>query len=313
VYSLLQLYSFSYQTASLQIGWLLQELPSEGPATDDRRQFDLLQSNLSPNCTVSHLLLDAWLNKENNQPWVSTRRRSMQNGRPDQFSRYLKPGDSISKIDDTASKHSFCNSGATSPRQAPQPNAESISSAIPIPEQFTLTLEGGRQITVNRANLKKLQRRPKAAGETGRDSLHSHSRFFDPSLEEDALNYVRQFRRAKLLLIDSETTLWHPPARLISALMIAPTADGPSPQPPALPYQCGSGSNENSESAPRTDDSRGPNALSNSPSNSHRLKQQIITPDRMLSGRLILLVDGAASLPAKTLSSLQRQRSSHPH
>jgi len=150
----------------------------------------------------------------------------------------LKPGDSISKIDDTAIEAFFLQQRryiSASSTAAQRRNLFLLPYLFP--EQFTLTLEGGRQITVNRANLKKPPE--KTEGRWVKPGATAYIRipaFFDPSLEEDALNYVRQFRRAKLLLIDVRNNAGGiPPARLISALMDRPYADGPSPQPPALP------------------------------------------------------------------------------
>ena len=302
VYSLLQLYSFSYQTASPpDLDGSYKNYLQKVLATDDRRQFDLATIEFVAQLHSGHTFFwDAWLNKENNQPlgfyatpldakWVVQT----------SFLDNLKPGDSISKIDDTAIEAFFLQQRryiSASSTAAQRRNLFLLPYLFP--EQFTLTLEGGRQITVNRANLKKPPEKPEGRWvKPGATAYIRIPAFFDPSLEEDALNYVRQFRRAKLLLIDVRNNAGGiPPARLISALMDRPYRGWTeSTAACSAPINVAQEATKNSESAPRTDDSRGaPNALSNSPSNSQSSQaSKVITPDRnAFRGRLILLVDG---------------------
>jgi hypothetical protein len=92
------------------------------------------------------------------------------------------------------------------------------------PEQFTLTLEDGRKVAINRSSVKepetKTDGRWLKPGQTAYIRIPS---FFYPILEDGALNYVSQFRAAKVLVIDVRNNPGGlQPMRLLKALMDRP-------------------------------------------------------------------------------------------
>ena len=228
VYSLLQLNSFLTKTASspnldgLYKGYLQKVLVS-----DDRRRFDLATIEFVAQLHNGHTFFwDEWLDKSDNQvlgfyamplegKWV------VQTSYLDN----LKPGDVICKIDETAIEAFFL-------QQRRYISASSVAAQrrnlfllrYLFPERFTLTLEDGRQVVINRATLKKLP--DETEGRWVKQGAIAYIRipaFFDPSLEERALDYVRQFRRAKILVVDVRNNAGGiPPQRLIRALVDRP-------------------------------------------------------------------------------------------
>jgi carboxyl-terminal processing protease len=229
VYSLLQLY-LSYTTRG-----------ASGPGfdasyksylrtvldTDDRRQFDLATMEFVAQMHNSHTFFwDAWLDKNNQQPlgfyavpldgyWVVQA----------SFLAALQPGDIIVRIDNAPTEAFF---------QLQQRYISASSSAaqrhnlflLPylFPEQFTLTLDGDRKVTINREKIKEPEQRTDGRwlkpGATGYIRIPSFSR---PHFEEMALDCVRQFQNAKTLIIDVRNNGGGiPPKRLIQALIDRP-------------------------------------------------------------------------------------------
>ena len=302
VYSLLQLYFFvAPQVSTPDLDGFYKNYLQKVLATDDRHQFDLATIEFVAQLHSGHTFFwDAWLDKSNNQPlgfyakpldgkWVVQT----------SFLDNLKPGDIISKVDDTTIEAFFLQQRrylSASSTAAQRRNLFLFPYLFP--EQFTLTLESGRQVVVNRAKLKKPPERTE--GHWVKPGMTAYIRipaFFDPALEEQALRFVRQCHRAKILIIDVRNNAGGiPPERLIGALMDRPYrgwAESTVVRPTSL--SADQGSAKNGESVPRTDDSRGlPNALSNSPGNSQSSQaSKVITPDRnAFRGRLLLLVDG---------------------
>jgi carboxyl-terminal processing protease len=228
VYSLLRSYFSSARGApdpSLNISFksYLRTVLS----TNDRRQFDVATIEFVTQLHNGHTFFwDAWLDKNNHQPlgfyaapldgyWVIQT----------SFLAGLKPGDVIVRIDNTPTEAFF--------QQQQRYIAASSSTAqrhnlflLPylFPEQFTLTLDGDRKVTVDREKLKVPEQRTDGRwlklGATAYIRIPSFSR---PHFEELALDYVRQFQSAKTMIIDVRNNGGGtPPKRLIKALMDRP-------------------------------------------------------------------------------------------
>ena len=302
VYSLLQLNSFLTKTASspnldgLYKGYLQKVLVS-----DDRRRFDLATIEFVAQLHNGHTFFwDEWLDKSDNQvlgfyamplegKWV------VQTSYLDN----LKPGDVICKIDETAIEAFFL-------QQRRYISASSVAAQrrnlfllrYLFPERFTLTLEDGRQVVINRATLKKLP--DETEGRWVKQGAIAYIRipaFFDPSLEERALDYVRQFRRAKILVVDVRNNAGGiPPQRLIRALVDRPYRRWTeSTSEPLASTNAPHEEAKKDESALEASDSRG---VQNVPSNAFgdptpTPGSRVVTPIQYaFRGRLILLVDG---------------------
>ncbi len=196
-------------------------------ATDDRREFDLATMEFVAELRNGHTFFwDAWLDQNNQQPlgfyaapldgyWVVQT----------SFLAGLKPGDVIVRIDNTPTEAFF---------QQQQRYISASSSAaqshnlflLPhmFPEQFTLTLDGGRKVTINREKLREPEK--KTEGRWLKPGLIAYIRipaFFRPPFEEKALEYLRQFQDAKTIMIDVRNNGGGiPPQRFIKALMNRP-------------------------------------------------------------------------------------------
>jgi carboxyl-terminal processing protease len=228
VYSLLQVYFSSVKAASdpsLDVSYKSYLRTVLG--TDDRRQLDLATMEFVAQLHNGHTFFwDAWLDKDNQQLlgfvavpldgyWVIQT----------SFLAVLKPGDVIVRIDNTPTETFF--------QQQQRYIAASSSAAqrhnlflLPylFPEQFTLTLDGDRQVTINREKIKEPEQ--KTDGRWLKPNATAYIRipsFSRPLFEETALDYVRQFQNAKALIIDVRNNGGGvPPKRLINALMNRP-------------------------------------------------------------------------------------------
>lgn len=196
-------------------------------ATADRHQFDLATMEFVAQLHNGHTLFwDAWLDKNNQKPlgfyafpldgeWV------VQTSLLDN----LKPGDVIADIEKTPIETFF---------QQQQRYLSASSTAAQrhnlflfpylFPEQFTLTLEDGRKVAINRSSVKEFETNAEGRwlkqGQTAYIRIPS---FFYPILEDKALDYVSQFRTAKALIIDvRDNPGGLQPMRLLKALMDRP-------------------------------------------------------------------------------------------
>jgi carboxyl-terminal processing protease len=302
VYSLLQLHFFSAKTESApDLDGTYRTYLHKVLATDDRREFDLATIEFVAQLHNGHTFFwDKWLDKDNNQSlgfyamplegrWVVQ----------SSFLDSLKPGDILSRIDDTPIEAFFLQQRryiSASSTAALRRNLFLFSYLFP--EQFTLTLKDGRQVVINRAASKKLPE--KTEGRWVKPGATAYIRipsFFDPLLEQRALDYVRQFRRAKVLIIDVRNNPGGvPPQRLLWVLMDRPYHGwAESTHVGRASIDSGHDTARSGESAPGADDPQGvPNPVGGSPSNSNSMpSSRVITPGPYaFRGRLILLVDG---------------------
>lgn len=228
VYSLLQSYfSSGTGTSDLSLDGAYKIYLRTVLATDDRRQFDLATIEFVAQLHNGHTFFwDAWLDKNNQQPlgfyaspldskWIVQT----------SFLGNLKPGDIIASIDKTPTESFFQQQQryiAASSTVAQRHNL--FLSPYLFPEQFTLTLEDGRKVSVDRTSAKepetKTEGRWLKPGQTAYVRIPS---FFFPVLEDGALNYVNQFRNAKVLVIDVRNNPGGlAPLRLLKALMDRP-------------------------------------------------------------------------------------------
>jgi carboxyl-terminal processing protease len=258
-------------------------------STDDRRQFDMATIEYVAQMHNGHTFFwDVWLEENHNQPlgfyaasidgiWVV--QTSFVGG--------LRPGDIISKIDDTAIEAFFLQQ---------QRYISASSTAIRhhnlflfpylFPERFMLTLGDGRQVMVNRATLSKHPQNTEARWlSPGTIAYIRIPEFFDPSFEGRAVDCVRQFRHAKVLLVDVRGNPGGvSPGRLIEALMNRPYRGWKesSRQPPA---SCNTDEEATSCSGTHT---KGDNSNATSIKKS---ELKLPKPDAY-QGRLIFIVDG---------------------
>ena len=228
VYSVLQLYFSPIKRAtdpSLDVSY--KSYLRTALSTEDRRQFDLATMEFVAQLHSGHTFFwDAWLDKDNQQPlgfyaapldgyWVVQT----------SFLAGLKPGDVIVRIDNTPTEAFF--------QQQQRYIAASSSAAqrhnlflLPylFPEQFTLTLDGDRRVTINREKVREPEQRTE--GRWLKPGLTAYIRipiFFHPPFEERALDYVREFQNAKTLIIDVRNNGGGiPPRLLIKELMDRP-------------------------------------------------------------------------------------------
>jgi carboxyl-terminal processing protease len=137
----------------------------------------------------------------------------------------LRPGDIVASINDGQLKDFFTQqqkyiSGSS---EAAQRHNLFLLPYL-FPEQFLLTLDDGRTVTVKRGASPEHQEN--VAGRWLKQSEVAYIRipsFFSPLFEENALGYVRQFQKAKVLVIDvRENPGGIPPSRLTEALMDRP-------------------------------------------------------------------------------------------
>ncbi len=196
-------------------------------ASDDRRQFDLATMEFVAQFHNGHTLFwDSWLGEFYGQPlgfyaapldgkWVI--RTSSLDG--------LKPGDVLATVDNVGVQDLFQKTQkyiSASSEAAQRRNLFLLPYLFS--EQFSLTLEGDRTMTVNRASVKEhhddVEGRWLKPGELAYVRIPD---FFSPLLQEKALTYVRQFQKAKALIIDVRNNPGGiPPTRLIEALMDRP-------------------------------------------------------------------------------------------
>lgn len=195
-------------------------------ATDDRRQFDLATMEFVAQLHNGHTFFwDTWLDKYN-QPlsfyaghlggyWVVQA----------SFLASLNPGDVIVSIDNTPAESFFQQQQryiAASSTVAQRHNLFLLPHLFP--QLFTLTLNGDRKVIIDREKFNSPQQ--ETEGRWLKPGVTAYIRipaFLRPPFEERAVDYVRQFQKAKTLIIDVRNNGGGiPPKRLIAALMNRP-------------------------------------------------------------------------------------------
>jgi carboxyl-terminal processing protease len=272
-------------------------------ATDDRYQFDLATIEFVAEVHNGHTFFwDVWLEENHNQPlgfyaapidgkWVVQK----------SFVNDLRPGDVLDKIDDIAIEAFFLQQQRYISASSPTARRHNLF-LLPylFPEQFTLALGDGRQVAVNRPTLS--NHSEKTEGRWLKPGVTAYIRipeFFDPSFEGRAVDYVRQFHTAKVLLIDVRNNSGGiSPWRLIGTIMDRPYRgwkESSKLPPPSCHADGEAASRSTVDSEKKKDDSK---AMANSSDDgvthpslikSHDLKSP--RPDAF-QGRLILLVNG---------------------
>jgi carboxyl-terminal processing protease len=302
IYSTLQLYFFGWKTQpGIEFDIAYRTYLEKALAADSRRQFDLATMEFVARLQNGHTFFwDTWLDKGNGQSlgfyarpldgkWVVQ----------SSFLENLKPGDIISNLDDTAIEAFFLQQRRyVSASSTAAQRRNFFLFPYLFPEQFTLTLGNGRQVAVNRAIPKELAE--KTEGRWLKPGVAAYIRipaFFNPTFEETALDYMRQFQRAKVLLIDVRNNAGGiPPTRLISALMDRPYRGwAESAGVRATPFKADQTGQENRPSTPGAEQSRRfADAVAGSPGNSQATPESaVVMPSRnAFRGRLILLVNG---------------------
>jgi carboxyl-terminal processing protease len=224
--SLLQLCFPTGQTSGPSLDVLDRAYLKKVLASDDRTQFDLGSIEFVAQLQNGHTFFwDSWLQKFN-QPlgfyvapldgyWVVQT----------SFLTNLKPGDVIVKIDNTPAEAFFQQQQryiAASSLAAQRHNLFLLPYLFP--EQFTLTLDGDRKITVDRQELKAPEGNTEGRWlKPGATAYIRIPAFLNPRFEQTALEYVHQFQHAKTLIIDVRNNAGGiPPKRLVKALIDRP-------------------------------------------------------------------------------------------
>lgn len=178
-----------------------------GPS-DDRRNFDLASMALVATLHDAHTwFYDDWFDKNYGAPvgfaaypldgkWVVVRSGLAS----------LRAGDVIEAIDGTPTQQYFERSrkyiSASSDRDG---GVSFFDTPVLFPERFTLTLDGGRQVTIDRKHDKKQD--PPAATEgrwlvPGSVAYIKVPTFHGIETQVAALNYLKQFHEAKAIILD---------------------------------------------------------------------------------------------------------------
>jgi carboxyl-terminal processing protease len=178
-----------------------------GPS-DDRRSFDLASMALVATLHDGHTwFYDDWFDKNYGQPvgfvaypldnkWVVVRTGLAA----------LHVGDVIEAIDGTPTQQYFERSrkyiSASSDRDA---GVSFFDTPVLFPERFTLTLDGARQVTVDRKQDKKQDPPAQTEGRwlvPGSIAYIKVPTFGGIETQAAALDYLKQFREAKAIILD---------------------------------------------------------------------------------------------------------------
>jgi carboxyl-terminal processing protease len=178
-----------------------------GPS-DDRRNFDLVSMALVATLHDGHTwFYDQWLEKQYGQPvgfvaypigdnWVVVRSGISA----------LRVGDVIDAIDGTPTQQYFVRSrkyiSASSDRDA---GVSFFDTPVLFPERFTLTLDGKRQVIIDRAHDKKQEPSMKTEGRLLANGSVAYIRvpvFRGITTQAQALDYFKQFHEAKAVILD---------------------------------------------------------------------------------------------------------------
>ena len=280
IYSSLQLYFAHWRgTPDFDLDSEFKSYLSHALNTNSRLDFDLATLEFIARLHNGHThFFDQWLNKNYGQSlgfeissvqgkWVVT---SSSNER-------LKLGDTVTAIDGVDTDrfvHDKTRYVAASNERVAISHV--ASSEFLWPERFTLSLEGGRSVPIERASLHNADeaKPPTTEGRwliEGQVAYIKIPSFGNADYEARALEYVKEYQRAKSLIIDVRgngggMTPW----RLIDLLMNRPWRDWEQTTPQH-------------------------NALSRArggPSSTLRLSSQIHQPSAgAFAGRLVMLID----------------------
>lgn len=177
--------------------------------SEDRRDFDVISMELVASLHDGHTwFYDNWLDKNYGQPvgftaypidgqWVVVRSAVES----------VQAGDVITAIDGTPIQQFFFANrkyvSASSDRDA---GSSFFDTPAIFPERFALTLDGGRQVVVNRANDKKRQEgTPKTEGRwlvQGTIAYIKVPTFHGIETQAQAIQYLREFHSSKAIILD---------------------------------------------------------------------------------------------------------------
>jgi carboxyl-terminal processing protease len=177
-------------------------------ASDDRRDFDLASMALVATLHDGHTwFYDKWFDQEYGHPvgfaayalrqgWVVVRSGLAS----------VKVGDVIVAIDGTPTQQYFERSrkyiSASSDRDA---GVSFFDTPVVFPERFTLTLDGGRQVTIDRAHDQKQEPTAKTDGRWLVSRSVAYIKvptFHGIETQAAALEYLKQFHEAKTVILD---------------------------------------------------------------------------------------------------------------
>jgi carboxyl-terminal processing protease len=178
-----------------------------GPS-DDRRNFDLASMALVATLHDGHTwFFDQWFDKQYGQPVgfaaypIGGRWVVMHSGIS-----ALRVGDVIEAIDSTPTQQYFERSrkyiSASSDRDA---GVSFFDTPALFPERFTLTLDGNRRVTIDRAQDKKEELPIKTEGRLLANGAIAYIRvpmFRGITTQAQALDYLKQFHEAKAVILD---------------------------------------------------------------------------------------------------------------
>jgi carboxyl-terminal processing protease len=269
-------------------------------ASEDRREFDLGTMEFLAELHNGHtLFLDSWLNEHYGQPlgffaapiegkWVVQV----------SFVPGLKPGDVIAAIDGVPMEEFFQRHEkyiSASSARARRHNLFLLPYLFPI--EFTLRLEDGRSVAINRATAKEQQAKPEARWLKQGDTAHIRIPAFYPPGEDVALDFLRQYQKAKALILDLRNNPGGvPPVRLIRALMDRPYRSWKESVPLRIAlFDAVPQAEKPAEASSMSDYARGyHDALANLADNAQitRGGDSVAPAPGAFRGRLVLLVDG---------------------
>jgi carboxyl-terminal processing protease len=206
IYALVQLHFASLRSSDYDLDSSYKNYLRAILAKDERREFDLATFKFVAERRSGHTLFwDSWLDNDLGQPlgfyaapienkWVVFI-SSMAD---------LRPGDTIVGIDGHPTEEFAGQQVAYISASSDTARRRNLF-LLPylFPKQFTLTLEDGRKVVVDRTTTKLPD--TKTGGHWLKQGQVAYIRipsFFYPVLEDAALSYVNQFRNAKVLIID---------------------------------------------------------------------------------------------------------------
>jgi carboxyl-terminal processing protease len=177
-------------------------------ASDDRRDFDLASMALVATLHDGHTWFnDDWLDQTYGQP-VGFVAYPLHDGWVVMHTRLesVKVGDVVIAIDGTPTQEYFEHSrqyiSASSDRDA---GSSLFDTPVLFPRRFTLTLDGNRKVTIDRASDRKQKPPVRTEGRwltPGSIGYIKVPTFQDIEIQTAALQYLRQFHEAKTIVLD---------------------------------------------------------------------------------------------------------------